>query len=78
MKKINNLGPTAAQIAALGGHESAPLVQDVITKKVIDGDANQSSVSGDTPVTVAMVQVNTPPAGGADGYCTISDGDGSV
>ena len=38
----------------------------------------QSSVSGGVPVTVAMVQANTPPPGGADGYCSISDGDGSI
>ena len=38
----------------------------------------QSSVSGGVAVTVAMVQANTPPPGGADGYCIITDGDGSV
>ena len=42
-------------------------------------DQVKSLVSGDVPVTVAMVQANTPPAGGgASGYCSISDGDGSI
>lgn len=64
---------TGAQITALGGNPGVPLVQDTITKKMIDGDGNQSLVlPNESPLSTLFHSLVDPQTGRIN-YASLGD-----